>query len=299
MGWLLTTIGVALIVLALRDMFETLFDPDGQGRLANAVTNGVWAIVRRGSGPPATYAGPVAYAAVILLWVTLLLFGWAAVYWPRMPEHFAFDPGLDPGSRSALVDALYLSLVSLTTLGYGDLTPESGWLRLFAPMQALTGFLLLSAGITWILHIYQELATRRALAHLASLLRESVDSREIDLGDVAPDSIQSLLADLTARVVQITGGYKQFPITHAFRSEDRRESVELACLFLLDLANEMSSDCHPPGVRLRARMLNGALADLASIVGPRLRLVTGQGTTHEVFTVLAAEHRRAVGLREE
>lgn len=54
-----------------------------------------------------------------------------------LPGSFSgFDPGHDPRSDSSW---LYFSFVTLTTLGYGDITPESAVARTLASMQAVAG----------------------------------------------------------------------------------------------------------------------------------------------------------------
>ena len=54
-----------------------------------------------------------------------------------VPGSFSgLDPGHDPRSDSSW---LYFSFVTLTTLGYGDITPESATARTFAFMQAVVG----------------------------------------------------------------------------------------------------------------------------------------------------------------
>jgi voltage-gated potassium channel len=54
-----------------------------------------------------------------------------------VPGSFSgFEPGHDPRSDSSW---LYFSFVTLTTLGYGDITPESATARTFAFMQAVVG----------------------------------------------------------------------------------------------------------------------------------------------------------------
>jgi hypothetical protein len=53
------------------------------------------------------------------------------------PNSFSgFSPGHGPGSDSSW---LYFSFVTLTTLGYGDITPESAMARSLAYMQAVAG----------------------------------------------------------------------------------------------------------------------------------------------------------------
>jgi Ion channel len=89
-------------------------------------------------------AGPVAFVTVIATWAGLLVLGWALLFWPHMPSGFRFDAGVEAGGPG-FVHALNVSLVTLTTLGFGDITPTSNALRLILPLEALLGFGLLSA----------------------------------------------------------------------------------------------------------------------------------------------------------
>ncbi|MFF1874748.1 potassium channel family protein [Kitasatospora herbaricolor] len=108
-------------------------------------------------------AGPLAMVPVVALWAFAATIGWALVYWPHMPVSLTHSTGLDPADHASFVDALYVSLVNLTTLGLGDIAPTAGWLRIVAPIEALVGFTLLSATLSWIIGIYPALARRRAL----------------------------------------------------------------------------------------------------------------------------------------
>ncbi|MGN6201687.1 MAG: potassium channel family protein, partial [Solirubrobacterales bacterium] len=80
-----TLLGVALIVLALRDIFDVLFHPLGRGMIARRVVRGVAAVARRKPGRGGTLGllvGPIGYIAVIATWAALLTLGWALVFLP-------------------------------------------------------------------------------------------------------------------------------------------------------------------------------------------------------------------------
>ena len=67
------------------------------------------------------------------------------------------------GAR-ALVDSLYASLVAVATLGFGDITPTTSWLRILVPLEALIGFAVLTAGLSWVLSVYPVLHRRSSFA---------------------------------------------------------------------------------------------------------------------------------------
>src|SRR5206468_3579272 len=128
-----TVLGMMLIGLALRDIFDVLFHPLGRGTITRLLVRGMAALARRAPGPRGTLGllvGPLSYIAVVSTWAALLAVGWALVFWPQMPQGFNFDPQLDPAAHAGFLDALYVSLVNLTSLGYGDISPAASLLRI-------------------------------------------------------------------------------------------------------------------------------------------------------------------------
>ena len=57
------------------------------------------------------------------------------------------------GCTKQFIDSLYFSLVTFTTLGYGEITISDSFLRLFSALQALTG-LILTASFTGIIFFF-------------------------------------------------------------------------------------------------------------------------------------------------
>lgn len=50
---------------------------------------------------------------------------------------------LEGNTTGSFIDSLYFSIVSYTSLGFGDIIP-TGWVRFLAGMEALTGLLLIA-----------------------------------------------------------------------------------------------------------------------------------------------------------
>lgn len=70
------------------------------------------------------------------------------------PNAFAFNAG--PASSHSMkgVTAFYFSFVTLTTVGYGDVTPVSNGARVLAVMEAMTGTLYVAVLITRLVALY-------------------------------------------------------------------------------------------------------------------------------------------------
>lgn len=269
---LVTLVGAALIFLALRDVFHQLFRPTGAGSISGMLMRGVWRAFRpiaRRYPSMLTLAGPAALVVIIAAWVSLVAAGWALVYWPRLPEQFLLAPGLKPSEQIGFVDALYFSLVTVTTLGFGNIAPTSDWLRLVSSLEGLLGFGLLTASLTWVVSIYPPLTRRRALAQQVALIRDAESESGVSVAGAGAQATERRLESLTSQLTTVRSDLSQFPITYYFHSGDERESLPAHMQALLRLAEECAGEDAPPPVRLGAAELRGAIDDFCSTVGPQ------------------------------
>lgn len=290
-----TLFGVALIAVALRDIFQELFRPSGGGVLSVWLMRIVW----KGLKPAALrrptlleLAGPVVLVAVIGTWVALVAVGWALVYWPHLPGKFLFSVGLDPSDNAGFVDALYLSLVTLATLGYGEITPTSNWLRVLAPIEALIGFGILTAALSWVLSIYPVLSHRRSVAREVTLLRESERDEDAPtaIEHVSSLELTRILGELASRMVMVEVDLIQFPIAYYFHDGAERDALPLALPYLFHLAERVNGKEFPPEVRLRAKVLGGTIGDFSNRVASKAFLDLSGASTKEILEAYARDH---------
>jgi hypothetical protein len=270
-----TALGVLLIGLALRDIFDVLFHPLGRGTIARNVVRATAAFARRAprsTGTLGLLAGPLSYIAVIATWATLLAVGWALVFLPQMPQGFHFDPGLDPAQHRGFLDALYVSLTNLTSLGYGDISPASSVLRLLGPIETIFGLGLLTASISWLLSIYGAISRRDSLAHEVHLAKEAEERLGEKLADGDPQLLEAMLADFSDQLVRARRDLIHFPIVHYFRTEDEERALAGLLPFLRSLVDEAGAEKRPHSLRVRAEILRMAIDDFAETLRGRLRM---------------------------
>ncbi|MFD2024412.1 potassium channel family protein [Promicromonospora aerolata] len=275
-----TGAGVLLVLLALRDLFHTLLHPSGRGRLSTVVAGLTWQVCRRLGSRAVRLSGPAAMAAVAMVWVGLTVTGWALVYWPHLETGFSYGTGLEPAERHDVVDAFYVSVVTLTTLGFGDVVPTAWWLRLATPVEGLIGFVLLSAGVSWILQVYPALARRRAVALRVHGLRRTRTADVLDrmeAGAVAP-----ILRDLAGDIDQVRVDLMQYEITYYFVDPHASTSLAATAPYALELS-AAARESGSASVRHAGALLDAALAGLAEVLDSRY-LHTGGASA----TVLAA-----------
>ena len=290
---LASAVGIVLIAGALRDVFDTLFHPGGRAALSRTIMRVIWRAwkpLARRRPSLVSLAGPLMVVAIIAAWAMSLIVGWALIYWPHMEDGFTFTAG----KQGAFLDAIYISSVTLATVGFGDITPSEGWLRIVSPFEAFLGFGLLTASISWLGSIYPAVQRRRALAYEIYLFRKAQDEADVDLDDLEPDSVASVYADLIGRIITAERDLVTFPISYYFSQNDSRFSLSVAMPYVWDMAVRASEPHVDDRVRLRAVMLRDAIGDFARTVAERFhKLDTDQ--TEELVAAYARDHLKDPG----
>lgn len=279
MPWIISIAGFAVVLFVLIDMFHTLANPGALGRISQTMLRLAWKASGRNR-----MSGPIAMLAVVIIWGVLAVLGWAAVYWPHLDR--GFSSAAPHNSGDGIVDAIYVSLVTISTLGLGDVFPTSSWLRLVNPLEALFGFALLTVAVSWVLQVFPALTRRRELAlRLAHLQTAGIDNVLSVLdGSVA----HRLLDDLSTSVVRVRIDLHDYPETYYFREPEPSASLPVALPVAADLAR-LAACSADRQVRHGGAVLTAALDDLAEVLDRRF--VSAGGTTDEILTAFRADHR--------
>jgi hypothetical protein len=286
-NWVIALIGALLVAVVVRDVFHTLFHPIGHGSIAPKVMKFVWRVLRLFPSDRriASLTGPLGIALVVLTWGAIAIVGWAMLYLAQMPDGFAYSSELDVAERHDVFDSLYLSLVTIGTLGFGDIVPTSPVLRLIVPLEALFGFMLLTAAVSWVLQIYPALHRRRVLALQLSTIREARRTHP----DIGVDGVPTdVLAGLANAVVEARNDFTQYGATYYFRDLEADASLAFSLEYATELAREAAASEEPP-TRLAGAMLAAAVDSLAGLLDEEF-LQLGGGTV-DVIKAYAEDHR--------
>jgi hypothetical protein len=177
-------LGVVLLALVFQDVFEVLLLPRRVRRrlriasLFFRTTWTAWSGIARGLRGETRAAflsiyGPLSVVVLYVTWASLLIMGFALCQW-GFNHHLAAPPSLP--------DDLYLSGSTFFTLGFGDVVPRTHTGKVFAVMEAGSGFGLIAAVIGYLPVLYQLFSRREA--HIIQL----------DARAGSPPSATSLLA---------------------------------------------------------------------------------------------------------
>jgi hypothetical protein len=286
-GWVITAVGAAVVLAALRDIFHTLWHPSGRGGLARKVLAAVWRAgrPRRGHHRVRLLAGPLAMVVVVMAWVALIVLGWTLIFWPHLKDGFFIGEAVQQTTRGGLLDALYLSMVTLATLGFGDIVPTEEWLRIAVPLEAMLGFVLLTAAVTWVLQVYPALVRRRTLAIRLSLLRRADAVRVLAEEDVPMAA--NLLEDVAGELVQIRVDLTQYAETYYFQDRDPEASLPAMFSVTLDLADEARGS-EDPDLRYAGGLLTVSAEDYLHVID--LLFLDVGGSAREICAAYADDH---------
>ena len=284
---LIAVVGALLVAVVVHDVFHTLFHPVGRGSVSPHVMKLVWWLLRlfRHDRRIASLTGPLGIALVVVTWGAMAVLGWAMLYFPQMADGFAYGTELNPADRHSALDALYVSLVTIGTLGMGDIVPTSPFLRVMVPTEALFGFMLLTAAVSWVLQIDPALRRRRVLALQLSTLREARRANP-DLGvDGIPTGV---LTGLAAAIVEARNDFTHYGATYYFRDVEADASLAASLEYAARLANDGAGSTHPQ-TRLAAGLITAAVESLAVLLNQNFLKL--DGNIDAVIQAYATDHR--------
>jgi hypothetical protein len=266
-GWWKVAVGVAIVVFAVREMFDDLFHPTQSGALSEWIASRLFRVFRRWPSMLPT-SGPLSIAAAIVTWALLLSMGFALIYWASFPGGYEFQTTVPAGAWDRWWWSFYYSLEMLTTLGLGDIRPSPTWLKVLSAFHTLLGFSLVTASITWILLVFPALRRMRTLSRKAVTLSDAEKQTGVR---VTSRGMHVVLAGLAEEVIQTRVDLIHFPLLFYFYAEDRRASLPHALFPLMHFAAEGTEAGADDLVRLAATGLRIALVDLAALIGERLK----------------------------
>ena len=233
----------------------------------------------------ASLTGPLGIALVVLTWGAMAVARLVNALLRTDAGWFRIQFRLNPAERYGVFDSLYVSLVTIGTLGFGDIVPTSPSLRVIVPLEALFGFMLLTAAVSWVLQIYPALHRRRVLALQLSTLREARRAKPTLGIDSVPISV---LTGLAAAVVEARNDFTQYGATYYFRDLEADASLASSLDYATALAAEAAASARPQ-TRLAGALIAVAVDSLTELLNQEF--LQFDGDTAAVIKAYAADHR--------
>jgi hypothetical protein len=169
--------------------------------------------------------------------------------------------------------------------------PVDPWLRVFAPVQALIGFALLTAAVAWFLELYPGLGRRRALALRIALIRRADTAGH--LLNMESGTSSSLLDSITAGIAQARVDLWQNSESYYFTEHEPEASLAAQLPYGLHLA-QLARRSSDRTVRNSGQMLEEAIDDFAGVLRDRF-IESGdeaETRTDAILREYARQHRQ-------
>ncbi len=214
--------GSLLVGLVALDVGLTVLHPSARGPLSYAVNRATWRLVHSAAtrllgGRLLSYAGPVAMAANVGAWITVLWVGFALIY---LPFAGGFPATESFGSRGAL-EAFYFSGTALSTVGFGDLVASTDVLRIVSVIEAGAGLGVFTAAIAYVLSVYPLVTAIRANALRLADLRVTQPEGAVLVARSGGDELSQMASELIASHENL----RRFPVLYYFESGNEDESL--------------------------------------------------------------------------
>ncbi len=216
------------------------------------------------------YFGPLSMLGLLQLWACGLIFAFALLQYGG-GEHLI--TGNQPINFRLL---LYHSGETFFTLGYGDITPSSGFSRLLAVVEAGMGFGFLGVVIGYLPTIYSAFSRREIEISLLDARAGSPPSAAELLTRAAassdPQTLDQLFRDWERWAAEVLESHLSYPVLSFYRSQHSNQSWLGALTVILDATALVITGIE--GVdneqaRRTFKMARHALVDLAQVVNSR------------------------------
>jgi len=271
--------GVAIIIFVLVDAFETALLPrrvQRHFRLTTWFYRFSWLpyvklahCIRTPSRRETMlgYFGPLSLLALLVLWACGLVLAFALLEYGA-GEHLT--AGSHPITFGLL---LYHSGETFFTLGYGDITPASGFSRVLSVLEAGMGFAFLAVVIGYLPTLYTAFSRREIEISLLDARAGSPPSAGELLSRAADGkdsgALDQLFQDWERWAAEVLESHLSYPVLSFYRSQHSNQSWLGALTVILDATALVVAGIDGIGseqARRTFKMARHAVVDLAQVV---------------------------------
>jgi len=251
-------LGAVLACIALTDIFVTVLYPRADNSLLSLRTaRGVWWLfrvmaqkMRKGRGSFLSYAGPIIIVAIIGVWVLLLLLGFALMVWPELGSAIQATQRETP---TDFFTAIYYAGFSLTTLGTGDLVPQTATYRLLIILKSILGFSVFTLVLSYVTSVYSNLTDRNTFAlSLHHRTADTADSAELLARLAADNNILTLHQDISQiaqDLIHLLESNNSYPVLFYFRYRQIYYTLPRILYLTMDVATLLKTAFDPEKYR--------------------------------------------------
>ncbi|MCA1776815.1 MAG: hypothetical protein LC676_14755 [Loktanella sp.] len=267
MSFLFVGLGTSFVVLAFLDALWTTLWVDGSaGPLSSRITTWSWrgflALVGHRQHRTLSVFGPFVLLLIVILWVALLWLGWTLIY-AADERSLLHAHNQTPADWSA---RFYFVGYMMFTAGNGDFSPNGGMWQVLGALTNMTGMLLATLAITYVLSVVSAVVGKRAFASQVSGLGETAE--EIVANGWNGHDLRSFdlpLSGLSSQLAQLSEQYRAYPVLQYYHAA-RPEKSPIVAAALFDEALTLMRFGVPPEYRPSPAVIQSARSAVQSFL---------------------------------
>ena len=244
-SFVLTAVGLLILWLGIVETWIAVLYPRAVSGPATAGTYRVYHYVSQkllgAKSRLLLFSGPVLIVCQATVWASLLLLGISLIVWPQLGRGIV-SAGGGP-TDTAFVTAAYYAGFSVTTLGTGDLAPQTPFTRMVTITAAAIGFSFFTLVLAYIIAVYGALGRRNQFA-------SEIDYRTGRTGNTLPylksylisddrSLLHQDLVDLASGLADLLESHHFYPALHYFRFSEPRYAMSRMLRFCLEVSSAM------------------------------------------------------------
>lgn len=272
----LSAAGILILALTVLDALLTVLDASGRSIFSARTYRMFWwvwrhfarLLPRQMSQQALSMAAPLMIATMISLWIGGVVTGFALIFYGGMSFGEVITGG---GSQPSLPAAFRLSWVTLSTIGFVEISPSNMAYSVAVALEALLGSVILTFSITYFLSVHRSvLEYDRLVADLSHRMLpggDPIDTVAEHLASGDAEALERWLERLNEGLIGMHQGLSRYPIVYFYRPRWRERSLPRTLRTLGELADGLAH-CLPGAFRTRPspalRALMAGVRDLVS-----------------------------------
>lgn len=224
-------IGLLIIVFTFLDFFHTTLSGNGFGVLSGLINRTLNRIIIQNQNRKIfIFSGMTHLLVTTFIWLSMLIFGTYLIF--TSGEYMVIESGTRvPADYS---ERFYYIMYVLSTLGMGNLIPGNQTSEILTGILSLSGFILVTTGITYLLNVVNSVLSKKQLSYFISTFGEDISEvyhffkKENELSGLISNS-----STLRQEILKNSSSYIAFPMVNYFLSKERKSAliVQLAILY--------------------------------------------------------------------
>jgi hypothetical protein len=229
----LAVVGVLIVLIALADLFVTIFNYDGFSFLANRLHGLLWRVMRWSVGwvperqrhTVLSLGSASMLPATYVFWLGLEVIGFALIFQAGLRAH-GFVPN-HVGTNFA--DALYLSGGAVSSLTFGDAVPHTMAMRAGIDVETIVGLTTFTLALGYVVTTFGVL---RTLDGLHAIVRRHADDPGKPSSVLArhfrggqPTELPAVLESIAEKLEDYDEGLRRYPIVYYFHTRRLARSI--------------------------------------------------------------------------